>query len=173
MENIHCNLTLIFSLAQAIACAEAQVTLISPFVGRILDWHQKQNPTRSYTSLTDPGVLSVQEIYAYFKKFGYSTEIMGASFRNKGEILALSGCDLLTISPKLLDELKSSDERFERALSPSMAQTSSLSKIELDEAQFRFMMNENPMAIEKLSEGIRLFSKDLDTLRQKFEQERA
>lgn len=173
MENIHCNLTLIFSLAQAIACAEAQVTLISPFVGRILDWHQKQNPTRSYTSLTDPGVLSVQEIYAYFKKFGYSTEIMGASFRNKGEILALSGCDLLTISPKLLDELKSSDERFERALSPSMAQTNSLSKIELDEAQFRFMMNENPMAIEKLSEGIRLFSKDLDTLRQKFEQERA
>ena len=169
MENIHCNLTLLFSLPQAIACADARVTLISPFVGRIFDWYQKQNPTVTYTGATDPGVLSVQEIYAYFKKFGYSTEIMGASFRNKGEILALAGCDLLTIAPKFLDELKTNDEPFERVLSEAIAHESSIQKIDLSEPQFRFMMNENPMAVEKLSEGIRLFSKDILTLKQKIE----
>jgi len=169
MENIHCNLTLLFSLPQAIACADARVTLISPFVGRILDWYQKHNPTVSYTAKTDPGVVSVQEIYSYFKKFGYATEIMGASFRNKGQILALSGCDLLTISPKFLEELKKDEDSFERALSPSMAHNNSIQKIELNEPQFRFMMNEDPMAVEKLSEGIRLFSKDICTLRQKIE----
>lgn len=164
MEGIHCNMTLLFSLPQAIACAEARATLISPFVGRILDWYQKHTPQNKYTGAIDPGVVSVKEIYCYFKKFGYTTEIMGASFRNKDEILALAGCDLLTIAPKLLDELKSSDEEIVPQLTKEMALSSSIEKQELSESTFRFLFNENPMAVDKLSEGIRLFAKDMGTL---------
>lgn len=170
MEDIHCNMTLLFSLPQAVACAEAGATLISPFVGRILDWYQKQNPSQVYTGETDPGVLSVREIYAYFKKFGYSTEIMGASFRNKEEILALSGCDLLTIAPKFLDELKNSQEPLEKKLSIDKALKSPIERLDLVEPSFRFILNENQMATEKLSEGIRLFNKDLQALWQMIQQ---
>lgn len=165
MEDIHCNLTLLFSLPQAIACAEARVTLLSPFVGRILDWYTKSNPQEKYLGETDPGVLSVREIYSYFKKFDYPTEIMGASFRNKEEILALAGCDLLTISPKFLEEMQTNESLIERKLSPSLAKESAVEKREINEALFRFMFNENPMAVEKLSEGIRLFAKDMNLLK--------
>lgn len=164
MEGIQCNMTLLFSLPQAIACAEAGATLVSPFVGRIFDWYQKQNPSTTYTSETDPGVLSVQEIFTYFKKFGYPTEIMGASFRNKGEILALAGCDLLSIAPKLLEELKNSDEPVEKKLIQEHAKESAIKRIELTESTFRFMLNENQMATEKLAEGIRTFAKDMNNL---------
>jgi transaldolase len=159
-ENISCNLTLLFSLAQAIACAEAGVQLISPFVGRILDWYKKSTGRDQYPPTEDPGVLSVSEIYKYYKKYGYKTEVMGASFRNVGEILELAGCDLLTISPTLLDELQKTTGNVTRKLTPESAASLELEKINLDEKSFRWMLNENQMATEKLSEGIRLFAAD-------------
>ena len=158
-EGINCNLTLLFSLAQAIACADAGVKLISPFVGRILDWHKKSTG-KDFSAAEDPGVVSVKEIYAYYKKFGYKTEVMGASFRNAGEILELAGCDLLTISPALLGELQKSTAPVARRLSPETARESKIEKITLDEKKFRWMLNENAMATEKTSEGIRLFNAD-------------
>src|SRR6266446_1839028 len=158
-EGINCNMTLLFSLVQAVACAEAKATLISPFVGRILDWYKKSTG-KDYAPAEDPGVLSVKEIYAYYKKFGYATEVMGASFRNKGEILELAGCDLLTISPQLLGELKQSTEPIERKLTPALARSSNIERLELDEKKFRWLLNENAMATEKTAEGIRLFNAD-------------
>ncbi len=163
-EGIHTNLTLLFSLTQAIACADAGVTLISPFVGRILDWYKKEKGVDAIPAEEDPGVLSVREIYEYYKKFDFPTEIMGASFRNKGEILALTGCDLLTISPQLLEELENSIVFPKPALTPEMAARSKMKKVDLNEMSFRWHMNENPMANEKLSEGIRRFSNDIRTL---------
>jgi transaldolase len=162
-EGIHCNLTLLFSLAQAIGCAEAGVTLISPFVGRILDWYVKSTG-KDYTPAEDPGVLSVTTIYNYFKKFGFKTEVMGASFRNMGEIIELAGCDLLTISPKLLDQLQSTEEGLTRKLDPAIAAASDLERILLDKATFDAMMANDPMASEKLDEGIKGFSKAIETL---------
>lgn len=164
MEGIHCNMTLLFSLPQAIACAEARATLVSPFVGRILDWHKKNDPSKSFSGETDPGVLSVQSIYNYYKKFGYKTELMGASFRNKDEILNLAGCDLLTISPKLLEELKTSNDPIVQKLSPLKAQESPIEKIAINESHFRFLCNEDAMGVEKLSEGIRVFASDIQKL---------
>src|SRR5437660_1508801 len=152
-EGINCNMTLLFSLQQAVACAEAKARLISPFVGRILDWY-KAKAGKDFAPAEDPGVLSVREIYAYYKKFGHQTELMGASFRNKGEILELAGCDLLTISPQLLKELKESTEPVERKLEPAAASGSKLEKLLLDERKFRWLFNENAMATEKLAEGI-------------------
>ena len=163
-DGIHTNLTLLLSKTQAIACAEAGVQLISPFVGRILDWHKQTKGVDHIPAPEDPGVLSVTEIYNYYKKFGYQTEIMGASFRNKEEIIELAGCDLLTISPSLLEELENSDIEILPKLTPENAQKSKLTKINLDEMNFRWMMNEDPMATVKLSEGIRNFSKDLRKL---------
>ena len=160
-EGIHTNLTLLFSKVQAIACAEAGVQLISPFVGRILDWHKKNRGVESIPPEEDPGVQSVVEIYHYYKKFGYKTEVMGASFRNKGEILQLAGCDLLTISPGLLQELEASGEGVSRKLSPESAARSDEKKIHIDEEQFRWLLNEDAMATEKLAEGIRRFTADL------------
>lgn len=162
-EGINCNLTLLFSFPQAVACAEAGVKLISPFVGRILDWHKK-NAGRDFAPAEDPGVISVKEIYAYYKKFGYHTEVMGASFRNVGEILELAGCDLLTISPQLLGELQKSTAPVARQLNPETAKQSSLEKISLDEKKFRWLLNENAMATEKTAEGIRLFNADAQKL---------
>lgn len=159
-EGIHCNMTLMFSLVQAIACADAQATLISPFVGRILDWYMASEKVDRYPPEKDPGVLSVTEIYNYYKKFGYKTEVMGASFRNIDEILHLAGCDLLTIAPKFLEMLASNEGPIERYLDPQKAQSSQLEKITVDEKSFRFMLNDNAMAIEKLSEGIRKFASD-------------
>lgn len=161
-DGIHCNLTLLFSFAQAVACAEAGVQLISPFVGRILDWHKK-NTGKDYTATEDPGVVSVTKIYNYYKKFGYNTEVMGASFRNTGEILELAGSDLLTISPGLLEDLAKGTGAVTRKLSPEAAAKSDLQKIHLDEKAFRWLHNEDQMATEKLSEGIRLFA--VDTLK--------
>ena len=158
-EGINCNMTLLFSLAQAIACAEAKATLISPFVGRILDWFKK-NTGKDYAGAEDPGVHSVREIYNYYKKFGHATEVMGASFRNAGEILELAGCDLLTISPNLLAELQKSTAPVTRKLSPEQAKASDLKKIAMDEKTFRWMMNEDAMATEKTAEGIRSFAAD-------------
>ncbi len=165
-EGIHCNMTLLFSLPQAAACAEARATLISPFVGRILDWFKKKEGVDGYAPESDPGVRSVVSIYRYYKKFGYSTEIMGASFRNKEEILALAGCDLLTIAPALLEELKESHAPVPRKLDPKMAHGEPIQKMELDEKTFRFLLNEDAMATEKLSEGIRNFAKDVEKLEQ-------
>ena len=159
-EGIHCNLTLLFSFAQAIACAEAGVQLISPFVGRILDWH-KASTGKDYQGDEDPGVISVRAIYNYYKKFGYKTEVMGASFRNKGEILALAGCDLLTISPGLLGELQACDEPIAARLTPAEAAASTQEKISLNESDFRFMFNEDAMATENTAHGIRAFSADI------------
>jgi transaldolase len=164
-EGINCNLTLLFSLAQAVACAEAKVKLISPFVGRIMDWY-KAAEKRDFAPAEDPGVLSVKEIYAYYKKFGYTTEIMGASFRNAGEILELAGCDLLTISPQLLGELQKNTAPVARKLSPEIARDSKIEKIPLDEKKFRWLLNENAMATEKTAEGIRLFNADAQKLAQ-------
>ena len=161
-EGIDCNLTLLFSMAQAIACADAKVFLISPFVGRILDWYKKSTG-EDYTAETDPGVLSVRQIYNYYKANGISTIVMGASFRNAGEIEALAGCDRLTISPALLDELDKDQGKLERKLSPDRFDPVPLQK--LDEKSFRWMLNEDAMATEKLSEGIRSFAKDLAALR--------
>ncbi len=162
-EGIDCNLTLIFSLAQAIACADAKAFLISPFVGRILDWHVKAGGG-PYTSETDPGVVSVHQIYAYYKTYGIETVVMGASFRNIGEIHALAGCDRLTISPQLLAELDKEQGELVRALDPK-APGQAPAKIDLDEKLYRWMLNEDAMATEKLAEGIRAFAKDLATLR--------
>ena len=163
-EGIHCNLTLLFGLHQAIACAEAGITLISPFVGRILDWYKKDTGRDEYASHEDPGVLSVTEIYNYYKKFGYNTEVMGASFRNLGEITELAGCDLLTISPQLLDQLTSQQADLPRKLDPAKAATLTIEKLTVDEATFRSMHASNPMATEKLDEGIKGFSKALESL---------
>lgn len=164
-EGIHCNLTLLFSLVQAVACAEAGVTLISPFVGRILDWY-RSHTGEDYTPETDPGVQSVRAIYNYYKKYGYSVQIMGASFRNTGEVLALAGCDLLTISPSLLAELASTEGEVLPTLSPQKAAASDIQRIPADEASFRFLFNEDAMATEKAAEGIRRFSADIRKLEQ-------
>ncbi len=162
-EGIHCNLTLMFSLVQAVACADAKVQLISPFVGRIYDWYKKTEG-RDYQGAEDPGVQSVVEIYHYYKKFGYATEVMGASFRNIGQILELAGCDLLTISPKLLEELQNADAPIEQKLTEDAAKSSDLEKISLDEKAFRYLLNDDAMATEKTAEGIRRFAADMISL---------
>ena len=159
-EGIHCNMTLLFSFAQAVACAEAGVTLISPFVGRIYDWFVKNTGQKDYALLEDPGVKSVTKIYNYYKRYGYKTVVMGASFRNTNQIKALAGCDLLTISPKLLEDLKNDTTPLTRQLSVDKAAGSNEPKITLNEAQFRYMHNEDAMAVEKLAEGIRKFAED-------------
>jgi len=160
-EGIHCNLTLLFSFAQAVACAEAGVQLVSPFVGRILDWYKKSTGRDSYPPAEDPGVVSVTRIYNYYKKYGYPTEVMGASFRNVGEILQLAGCDLLTISPTLLEEMQKTAGTLARKLNPETASANCKEpKLSLEEKTFRWMLNEDQMATEKLSEGIRLFAAD-------------
>jgi transaldolase len=163
-EGIHCNLTLLFALPQAIACAEAKVQLISPFVGRIYDWHKKSTGI-DYTGAEDPGVQSVKRIYQYYRKFGYRTEVMGASFRNTSQILELAGCDLLTIAPDLLQKLADSNETVVRKLGGD-APGATIDKVSIDEKTFRFMMNEDPMATEKLAEGIRAFCADSGKLKQ-------
>ncbi len=160
-EGIHCNLTLLFSMSQAIACAEAGVQLISPFVGRILDWHLKNSNIKQIAPADEPGVLLVKTIYYYYKKFGYKTEIMAASFRNIGEIIELSGCDLMTISPELLAELKQRGGVLERKLLYETKEELSLEKESLDKNKFRWMMKEDVMATEKLAEGIRKFTEDI------------
>jgi transaldolase len=160
-EGIRNNLTLLFSKAQAIACAEAKVQLISPFVGRIYDWYKKERGVDSIPAAEDPGVLSVRYIYNYYKKFGYNTEVMGASFRNIGEIIELAGCDLLTISPNLLAELENNQGELVRKLDPESAKNAEMQQIHLDEKDFRWMHNEEAMAVEKLSDGIRKFTEDL------------
>jgi transaldolase len=162
-KGINCNLTLLFSLIQAVACAEAGVKLISPFVGRILDWH-KAKTGKDFTGADDPGVKSVAEIYSYYKKFGHATEVMGASFRNIGEILELAGCDLLTISPQLLGELKQSTTTVQRKLSPDSLPNPGIARIAVDEKSFRFQLNDDAMATEKTAEGIRAFSADISKL---------
>lgn len=159
-EGIHCNLTLLFSLVQAVACAEGGITLISPFVGRIYDWFKKSTGT-DYTGADDPGVQSVRRIYTYYRQFGYPVEVMGASFRNTSQILELAGCDLLTIGPNLLDDLQKSEGTVERKLSPELATDSSLERVDAGEKSFRFLLNEDAMATEKTAEGIRLFSADI------------
>ena len=158
-DKINCNLTLLFSFAQAVACAEAGVQLVSPFVGRILDWHKKSTG-KDYAPTDDPGVVSVTKIYNHYKKFGYQTEVMGASFRNVGEILELAGSDLLTISPALLEDLAKSHAPISRKLSPEAAAKSDAQKLHLDEKSFRWLHNEDQMATEKLSDGIRMFAVD-------------
>lgn len=159
-EGIHCNMTLMFNLGQAIACAEAGATLISPFVGRILDWYKKAEGKESYAPDKDPGVVSVTHIYNYYKKFGHKTQIMGASFRNVDEVLELAGCDLLTIAPKLLKELTEVEGMVQKKLSADKATKMELEKIHVDEKSFRWRLNEDAMATEKLAEGIRTFAKD-------------
>jgi transaldolase len=159
-EGIKCNLTLMFSLPQAVRAAEAKVQLISPFVGRIYDWYKKENK-RDYSGPEDPGVQSVQEIYSYYKKFGQRTEVMGASFRNVGQIRELAGCDCLTISPELMKELSESQEPLERKLDPEKAKSAKVEKLDLDEKKFRWLLNENAMAYEKTGEGIRKFAADV------------
>ncbi len=164
-EGIDCNMTLVFSLVQAVACADAGAFLISPFVGRILDWHVK-NEGKTYTAETDPGVVSVRQIYQYFKAHGVSTVVMGASFRNAAEIEALAGCDRLTISPQLLGELAKDEGVLPRRLSPEIPAHLAPPKMNLDEKTFRLLLNEDAMATEKLSEGIRVFARDLQALRE-------
>jgi transaldolase len=164
-EGINCNMTLLFSMAQAVGCAQAGARLISPFVGRILDWH-KAKSGKDFAPSEDPGVVSVREIYDYYKKFGHETQVMGASFRNKGEILELAGCDLLTISPALLGELKASTDLVPRKLDPLRAGQSDIARMDLNEKKFRWLLNENAMATEKLSEGIRIFNADAMKLEQ-------
>lgn len=159
-EGINCNLTLMFSLAQAIACAEGGIQLISPFVGRIYDWFKKETG-QEYVGADDPGVQSVQQIFTYYRKFGFETEVMGASFRNTGQILELAGCDLLTIGTSLLEELQNEDGPVEKKLDAEAAAASEIEAIEMDEKTFRFMMNEDAMAIEKTAQGIRAFSADI------------
>jgi len=159
-EGIHCNLTLLFSFAQAVACAEAKVTLISPFVGRIYDWYRKEQGGAEIPVDQDPGVASVTRIYNYYKKFGYKTQVMGASFRNVNQIVHLAGSDLLTISPELLEKLEQSAGILERKLDPVTAQRSKEERLNLDEKTFRWMHNEDAMATEKLAEGIRKFNSD-------------
>jgi transaldolase len=159
-EGIHCNMTLLFSFAQAVACADAGVTLISPFVGRIYDWHKQARKVDDIPIEEDPGVASVTRIYNYYKKHGYKTQVMGASFRKTAQILALAGCDLLTIAPDLLETLAKAEGDVPRKLSPEKAQAQSLDKLKLDEKSFRWMHNEDAMATEKLAEGIRRFDAD-------------
>jgi len=159
-EGIHCNMTLLFSFAQAIACAEAEVTLISPFVGRIYDWFVKSTGNKNYTMLEDPGVKSVTRIYNYYKKYGYKTVVMGASFRNTDQIKGLMGCDLLTISPKLLEQLQKDESDMKVQLSEETAKDSTDAKVSLNESAYRFAHNEDAMAVEKLAEGIRKFTVD-------------
>jgi transaldolase len=162
-EGIHCNLTLLFSFAQAVACADSGVTLISPFVGRILDWY-KRKEGRDFAPEEDPGVLSVRRIYRYYKQFGYATEVMGASFRSMGQVLALAGCDLLTISPELLQQLQASQQPVVRHLQAQVSEGPALDRVRFDEKQFRWAVNEDAMASEKLAEGIRLFAADAGKL---------
>lgn len=169
-QGIKCNMTLLFSLPQAVRAAEVKAQLISPFVGRIYDWYKAENK-RDYAGPEDPGVQSVQEIYTYYKHFGYETEVMGASFRNVGQILELVGCDLLTISPELMKELSQSRESVDRKLSPEKAKDSKVERLELDEKRFRYLLNENAMATEKTAEGIRKFIADMTKL-EKFVAER-
>jgi transaldolase len=159
-EGIKCNMTLLFSLAQAARCAEAKAQLISPFVGRIYDWFKAANK-RDYVGAEDPGVQSVQEIYTYYKKFGYDTEVMGASFRNVGEIIELAGCDLLTISPELMGKLAESEERLQRKLDPAKAKQADVTRVPTDEKSFRYLLNDDAMATEKTAEGIRKFAADI------------
>lgn len=159
-EGIHCNLTLMFSLVQAIACADAGVTLISPFVGRIYDYY-KATTGQEYSGADDPGVQSVNKIYSYYKKFGYKTQVMGASFRNTGEIIELAGCDLLTIGPEWLEKLQTSDEVLVRKLSPEAAKASDIERLVVDEKTFRWHLNEEAMATDKLADGIRKFAADI------------
>ncbi len=170
-EKINCNLTLLFSFAQAVACADAKVQLISPFVGRILDWYKKSTG-KDYAPTEDPGVISVAQIYTYYKKFDHATEVMGASFRNKGEITELAGCDLLTISPALLGELKASTDPLPRKLEPATEKTADIQKVSFDEKGFRFALNEDAMATEKTSEGIRVFAGDIRKLEELIKQKR-
>jgi transaldolase len=158
-EGIRCNMTLLFSLPQAIACADAGAQLISPFVGRIYDWYKKSTG-QEYAGADDPGVQSVKRIYTYYRKFGYKTEVMGASFRSTSQIVELAGCDLLTISPELLQKLAESEAPLSRKLSEADAKSAAIQKLTLDEKLFRFMLNEDAMATEKLAEGIRLFCAD-------------
>jgi transaldolase len=162
-EGIRCNMTLLFSLPQAVACAEAGAQLISPFVGRIYDWYKKSTGNE-YTGADDPGVQSVKRIYNYYRKFGYKTEVMGASFRNTSQIIELAGCDLLTISPELLQKLAESDAALTRKLSPEASKDADLEKLTLDEKTFRTQLNDDAMATEKLSEGIRAFCTDAGKL---------
>ncbi|ABN68690.1 transaldolase [Scheffersomyces stipitis CBS 6054] len=169
-HGIHCNLTLLFSFVQAVACAEAKVTLISPFVGRILDWY-KASTGKTYEGDEDPGVISVRAIYNYYKKYGYKTIVMGASFRNTGEIKALAGCDYLTVAPKLLEELLNSTEPVPQVLDAASASATDVEKVSYvdDEATFRYLFNEDAMATEKLAQGIRAFGKDAVTLLEQLE----
>jgi transaldolase len=162
-EGIRCNLTLMFSLVQAVACAEAGIQLISPFVGRIYDWY-KNDTGIDYKGAEDPGVQSVQEIYAYYKKFGYETEVMGASFRNSGQIVELAGCDLLTISPDLLEELQNTEAPLVRKLDPAVAAASEIARLDISEKSFRYLFNDDAMATEKTADGIRRFAADSVTL---------
>ncbi len=164
-NNIHCNLTLLFGFGQAVACAEAGVTLISPFVGRIYDWYKAARKVDQIPVEDDPGVRSVTQIYNYFKKFGYKTEIMGASFRTKEQVMALCGCDLLTIAPNLLAELSQASTSVPQKLNSSTAAELPIDRIEINEPAFRWMLNEDAMATDKLSEGIRGFASDLNKLR--------
>ncbi|MFT4542114.1 MAG: transaldolase [Planctomycetota bacterium] len=159
-DGIHCNLTLLFSFAQGVACGEAGVTLISPFVGRIYDWHKKDRGVQDIAIDEDPGVASVSQIYEYFKKFGIQTEVMGASFRKADQVAALAGCDLLTIAPNLIDELAAREGELPRALSVESALASDVQRIEIDESQFRWLHNSDPMAVEKLAQGINAFHAD-------------
>ncbi len=159
-ENIHCNLTLLFSFAQAVACAEAGVTLISPFVGRIYDWHKKDRGVDDISLEEDPGVASVEAIYTYYKKFDYKTEVMGASFRKAGQVTQLAGCDLLTISPNLLEELQNDSALVERRLSVEAAKADAVDQIDMNERAYRWHHNADPMAVEKLADGIRKFDAD-------------
>ena len=165
-DGIHCNLTLLFSFAQAVACAEAGVTLISPFVGRIYDWYRKERGGKDIPADEDPGVASVTRIYDYFKKFDYKTQVMGASFRKVDQIVRLAGCDLLTISPDLLEQMEKTEGSFSRRLSVDAAKASGAKKIHLDEKTFRWMHNEDAMATDKLAEGIRRFYADARKLEQ-------
>lgn len=164
-EGIHCNLTLLFSFAQAVACAEAHVTLISPFVGRIYDWYKKDQGVDDIPIEDDPGVASVTKIYNYFKKFDYKTEVMGASFRKAAQCVHLAGCDLLTISPDLIAELKDTEGDVPRKLDPDKAKATDIDKIHLEQKDFRWLHNSDPMAVDKLAEGIRKFDADLNKLK--------
>ena len=163
-RNIHCNLTLMFSFEQAVACADAGLTLVSPFVGRTSDWYRKQQGVDSFTPEEDPGPQLVARIYNYYKKHGFGTVVMGASFRNTGQILQLAGCDLLTIAPPLMEELMLADGEVPRLLDAEKARSMELERVDLDESHFRWSLNENPMATEKLAEGIRRFAADADKL---------
>jgi transaldolase len=169
-EGIHCNLTLLFAFCQAVACGDAGVQLISPFVGRIYDWYKKSAGAAwdeaAHAGANDPGVRSVSQIYSYYKKFGIATEVMGASFRNVGQITALAGCDLLTISPDLLAQLQASEAPIERALDPAAARDAAIERVRYDEAGFRYALNADAMATEKLAEGIRAFAVDAGKLDQ-------